>query len=307
MNSPSLSFPPLRWGRIVRLTVFALAALLIAADVAAAWVFTTALVYPGCPEARPLPGVPAPERVQLEAADGVRVEAWYYPSQNRAAVIALGGQGGALGEALPPVRPLVEAGFGVLQIGSRSCAGEAVTLGYREADDAAAGLAFLQSRPEVAEARIGVFGFSMGGVAAIRAAARNPEIAAVVAEGGFYNLGEDFVEPGERKSPPRTLFLYTLAGTFWLRTGANPWQISPVEDIARLSPRPVLLIYGENEAESGRARAQFEAAGQPKELWIVPGGDHGRNHLVAGPEYERRVLAFFSRTLGGEGNRHCSP
>jgi fermentation-respiration switch protein FrsA (DUF1100 family) len=56
-----------------------------------------------------------------------------------------------------------------------------------------------------------------------------------------------------------------------------------------------LFIYGEAEAESGKA--QFEVAGDPKELWIVPDGTHGRNHVVAAEDYEQRLLDFFNQSL----------
>ncbi|HNB54830.1 MAG TPA: alpha/beta hydrolase, partial [Anaerolineales bacterium] len=115
--------------------------------------------------------------------------------------------------------------------------------------------------------------------------------------GGFFNLGKDFVEPDGHEPLTRKVFLYTIAGVFWLRTGVNPWQVSPVDDIAGISPRPVLLIYGEQEAASGRAEMQFDAAGEPKELWIVPGGAHGQNYLVAPEEYARRVVEFFNTAL----------
>jgi fermentation-respiration switch protein FrsA (DUF1100 family) len=159
--------------------------------------------------------------------------------------------------------------------------------------DAAAGLAFLHTRAEVDPARVGIFGFSMGGAGAIRTAARYPEISAVVAEGGYFNLGRDFVEPEVDEPLVRKVFLYTIAGVFWLRTGVNPWEVSPVDDIGAISPRPVLLIYGEREAASGRAQMQLDAAGEPKALWIVPGGDHGQNHRVAPEEYARHVVEFF--------------
>jgi fermentation-respiration switch protein FrsA (DUF1100 family) len=99
----------------------------------------------------------------------------------------------------------------------------------------------------------------MGGVTAIRTAARNPEIAAVVAEGGYHNMGDNI--------------------------------------IASISPRPVFLIYGEHEAESGHAGAQYSAALSPKDLWLVPGGSHGSNHQIAPMMYELKILDFFNRSL----------
>jgi fermentation-respiration switch protein FrsA (DUF1100 family) len=57
------------------------------------------------------------------------------------------------------------------------------------------------------------------------------------------------------------------------------------------------MIYGEGEAASGRALQQFAAAGEPKELWIVPGGAHGANYAASPGEYSRRVTDFFRKAL----------
>lgn len=139
----------------------------------------------------------------------------------------------------------------------------------------------------------------MGGVAAIRAAAREPGFSAVIAQGGYHNLGEDFVEGDATESPPllERLFLYTVAGVFWLQTGVNPWDISPIDDLASISPRPLLMIYGEHEVAHNRAQRQYEAAQAPKTLWVVTDGHHGDYHLVAPQEYPRRLLTFFDQAL----------
>jgi pimeloyl-ACP methyl ester carboxylesterase len=244
-----------------------------------------------------LEGLPEPQEYILRTSDGLEQRIWYYPPENGAVIIAFGAAGGSLGSSLPPVRFLIESGYGIVQIDSRACAEPrgVVTLGGKEALDAAAVLDFLRARPEVRH--VGAIGFSMGGVAAVRAAARYPEIAAVVDDGGFFNLGRDMVEPDQAKPVTRNLFLYTIAGLFWLQTGVNPWEISPIDDLPSISPRPVLLIYGSRESGTGRAEAQFAAANQPKELWIVSGSRHGENHVTAPQEYERRVLEFFDQYL----------
>ncbi len=292
----------IRWRLLLVSVPLAIAMTLCGINLLSAWIFVEALIHPGCAP----PGVPEhfpdPLEVQLSGGEGVSLRAWYYPSQNRAAIISLGGQGGSLGNRLPPVEPLLQAGYGVLQVDSRACADPpaAVTLGGKEVQEAAAGLAFLQSRAEVDPDRIGIFGFSMGGVGAIRTASQNPQIAAVAAEGGFYNLGADIVEPQADLPPFRRMFLYTVAGLFWLRSGVNPWSISPIDDLADIEPRPLLLIYGEAEAASGRAEIQYLAAAEPKELWIVPGGDHGSNHLPNPQAYADRILGFFNTALEAE-------
>jgi dipeptidyl aminopeptidase/acylaminoacyl peptidase len=290
----------IRWLAVIRLTGFTLVSAWLILNLSVAWVFVTPLIAGDCIGTVPLVGIEAiPERVTLRAEDGTMTEAWYYPSENGRAVIALGGTGGSLGQQLPPVRFLIEAGYGVLQIGSRACANppSLVTLGHNEVQDALAAVRFLAARDDIHPGGIGVFGYSMGGVTAIRAAARDDRISAVVAEGGYHNLGEDIVEPGSGESLFRKAFLYAIAGIFWLRTGINPWNISPIEDLPTISPRPVLLIYGEQEIQSGRGEDQFSRAKDPRELWVVPGGAHGTNNLVEPETYVQRVITFFEAGL----------
>lgn len=293
--------------RFTRLGLFAMLAsglAILGLALGIAWVYVYGLTHPWCnPNPQPQAGELAPEEVWLRTADGLSLRAWYYPPRagelaNGATIIALGGTGGALGQNLPPVDFLIRAGFGVLQVDSRACArpAAAVTLGADELLDAEAALAYLQDRPEAG--RLGVFGFSMGGVTAIRAAARYPQIEAVVAEGGYYNMGQDFIDADRAMPVFERAFLYLVAGVFRLQSGVNPFTISPVDDLPAISPRPVLLIYGSREIASGRGQAQFAAARPPKELWVVAGGEHGTNDQAAGEEYRRRVLEFFSQALG---------
>lgn len=82
----------------------------------------------------------------------------------------------------------------------------------------------------------------------------------------------------------------SVAVVIWLRTGVWPGKVSPVEDIARLQPRPLLLIYGEDEVESVRGYDQFNLAGEPKYLWVVPGIGHGGYFQAFPDEFERKVV-----------------
>jgi fermentation-respiration switch protein FrsA (DUF1100 family) len=47
------------------------------------------------------------------------------------------------------------------------------------------------------------------------------------------------------------------------------------------------------------AEELYQAAGEPKELWIVPGTRHCGAYFVDRPAYVVRVGAFFARALGG--------
>ena len=288
--------------RIFRLLIFAsvsLAVILIGMNFGLSWMMVSAMTHPFCQTPSNIPGLTAPEENWLPTEDGISIRTWYYPSQNGAAVITFGGMGGSLGDRLPPIAFLVQAGYGILQIDSRACAQPSapVTQGYDELHDAEAALEFLLGRPEIHHRKIGVAGFSMGGASALRFSARHPEIEAIVRDGGFSNLGE-LLSPKESQSIPEQILQFTIFKLYKIRSGIDPWEVDPIADLQLIDPRPVLLIYGEHEAEHGWE--QYHSVGGNVELWIVPGGSHGQNHQIAAGEYAQRVGNFFDKFLLGK-------
>lgn len=114
----------INWPRFTKKLIFALLGALVVLDLALAWLYVHALTHPGCPEAKPpSPDLPEPQVYALPTYDDLTLEAWYYPSRNGAAVVAMGGLDGSTGTPLPHIATLIEAGYGVLQIATRACAG----------------------------------------------------------------------------------------------------------------------------------------------------------------------------------------
>jgi hypothetical protein len=62
------------------------------------------------------------------------------------------------------------------------------------------------------------------------------------------------------------------------------------------------MIHGEGDTyiKPLTARALFDRAGDPKELWLVKGAKHNQGLTVAGEEYRRRVLSFFEAHLASQ-------
>ena len=75
--------------------------------------------------------------------------------------------------------------------------------------------------------------------------------------------------------------------------------ISPIDRVAAVAPRGLLLIAPrEDRLVSWRQSVElYEAAGEPKELYVVDGAAHGEARIVGGEAYERRVLEFLDRYL----------
>ena len=86
----------------------------------------------------------------------------------------------------------------------------------------------------------------------------------------------------------------------WLWTGERVAAFKPEELIAQISPRPVFVIHGEYDNAActvDDARRLYQAAGDPRELWIAPGAGHCSAHALLPEEDEARVLDFFDRAL----------
>lgn len=61
----------------------------------------------------------------------------------------------------------------------------------------------------------------------------------------------------------------------WTATGPTPFMNMPLLTyIAEISPRPVLLIAGENAHSRYFSEDAFKAAAEPKQLMIIPDADH---------------------------------
>jgi fermentation-respiration switch protein FrsA (DUF1100 family) len=84
------------------------------------------------------------------------------------------------------------------------------------------------------------------------------------------------------------------------RTGARLTDFRPVTAVARLAPRPLLVIHGGADASVPveHARRLYAAAGDPKDLWVLPGVDHVGGYFVDRAAYVKRVIDFFDRSLG---------
>jgi pimeloyl-ACP methyl ester carboxylesterase len=178
--------------------------------------------------------------------------------------------------------------------------GRKCSLGYLERRDLLAALSLLRQREGVDAERVGVYGFSLGGAVAILTAAEHLEIRAVVSDSSFSSMEEEAIHALTRVYHlPKFPFLWLGKTAYQLLFGFGFEKISPMAAIARLSGRPVLLIAGVGDETIPDAHAGYlyEAAGQPKELWLIQGAVHGGTLAAAGPEYQKKVEEFFSQAL----------
>jgi uncharacterized protein len=145
-----------------------------------------------------------------------------------------------------------------------------------------------------------VQGISLGAAAGILAAARRPEIQGVVAESLFGSLSGAIATGFTAITGAPSFPFAPLAA--WIgeyRLGIDVDDVAPAAVIRRISPRPVFLIHDlqDRQLPKESAEALLSAAGEPKQLWHVPGAAHGRGWQQASEEYERRTVAFWRNVL----------
>lgn len=249
----------------------------------------------------------AVERVSFQATDGVALVGWFVHGAGDGPTIVVSHGLGANGPlSYAGYAFLHRAGYHLLLFDHRAhgqSEGRASTLGAHEVRDMVGAVRYVRDRPEVDPTRIGAIGCSMGAAVVIGAAAEEPTLRAVVAEAVYADLAEVWERFG-RVSVRGTALSWSWgtpmrwAARLWVEGGVGGYR--PEAVIHRISPRAVLIVHGaQDNAACTVADAQrlYNAAGEPKSLWIVPGAGHCAAHAAQPEAYEARILAFYSEAL----------
>ena len=264
------------------------------------------------------------EVVRLRARDGLRLAARWLPAQGsdaawapdpHEAILLLHGYSGSIAPDLIEYGPFLRRTAGVLGLDFRGHGGSddgPSTFGLLETEDIAGALAWLGERGIT---RVALVGTSMGGIAAIAAAAvlgdgtlaaadgdptaprgvdiaPRPVVVGVVADSTAPELE---IAVGTRVRGPLGRFVAARLFDGATRVlGADPRATEPSRVIGLLETVPLLLIHGEADTTVPIAEGRRLAAlaGPASEHWIVPGAGHSGGHATAGDDYERRVSDF---------------
>ncbi len=244
------------------------------------------------------------DTVAFSSFDGLRLTGWFVRPQTPTdkTILILHGKGSNAGDMLLNTRCLADEGrwnlFYFNFRGHADSQGRFTSLGPLEQKDMDSALAFLKAAYPAQSRHIAVMGHSLGSAVAIMSAAEHPEIEAVLAESPFADIARTIRRFAWLlyHIPPYPFLDFSIAlVSLFLRQ--NLWAFSPSRAIAKISPRPVLLIQAECDRRTPVEDTQdlYEKAKDPKELWVVKGADHGRPWEVEKAQYEKRVVEFFRR------------
>jgi uncharacterized protein len=238
--------------------------------------------------------------------DAVPIAAWYLPREgaDRALVLAHGRHGsrfvGFSGRWLELAEHLWKTGFSILILDLRAH-GESgaarITFGLQERDDVCGAVDWLLARGH-RPGSLGVLGVSLGGAAAIGAAAECSESGALVVDASFADIQPGILALWRQESGLPSFF---WPGTRWmirLLLGYDPCDARPEDEMAAIAPRPAMIVHGALDEVVPLEHARRLAARNPfAELWVVPNAAHADSYLMQPALYRERVARFFERSL----------
>lgn len=247
------------------------------------------------------------ERAFFHAVDGVELRGWFIAAENpdeERTVLMCHGWGDNKGELLKFTHYMHEKGLNLFYFDFRSHGesdGEITTMGFYEVKDFEAAIDYLRREKPRCLERLGVFGLSMGAAVACMALPSHPEVKAAVLESPFTTYRRVVRQYAwiHHRVPYWPLVWFTLL-LLKIRVGEPKVdEYSPINYIGKIAPRPILMVGGSNDRlmTEPDVRELFGAAGEPKQLWIIPGATHAKCHEAGGLEYETRVAGFFARNL----------
>jgi fermentation-respiration switch protein FrsA (DUF1100 family) len=259
--------------------------------------------------------MPAPLEVKLPSRDpGIDIAGWWVPAAATAsgapapAVIVVHGFGACRRDfsVLLPAGMLHKDGFSVLLIDLRDHGDSTIedgrfAGGTDEYRDVLGAWDWLQSEQGLSPNSIGLVGVSLGAATVLLATGAEPGVAAVWEDSSYADLGTAIDAELARNGYPTFL---AFGGVMAARivSGDDLLSYSPLDAVGRLDGRPIAITHGTADqrlsvAYGHRLEAAARAGSGPVEAWYVDGATHTEAMLIQTDEYERRLDAFFERSL----------
>ena len=242
------------------------------------------------------------QALTLHTEDDIRLSAWIAPQTNPpATVICVHGWGTNHTEMEARAQRLFNAGYSVMLFDFRACGeseGTMSSAGVWETRDLRAAVHLAATHTLLNSAPIVILANSMGAAVAIAVAAEDSRIRALFSDAAYASL-ENAAAWGFSTFTglPSWPFKTGVRHAIEHLTGARMSDLSVMDAIGNISPRPVLIAHGADDPiiAPHDAHALFNRAQEPKELWIVPDAGHVVAEHVPTDAYDSRVIKLFTR------------
>jgi fermentation-respiration switch protein FrsA (DUF1100 family) len=252
------------------------------------------------------------ERVRIRSRDGLSLNGYFLPTPGSSltVIIAHGYTGNAF-QMSPFARFIYEKLDCNLLLpdarGHGASEGNYIGFGWHERLDYLQWIDWVKERSVAGgesgggPVRIVLYGISMGAATVLMTGgeALPPEVKAIVEDCGYTSVEEEL---------RHQLFLRYHIKSRWLmaatsritqkKAGFSFAEASALEQTRKIRI-PTLFIHGDADTfvPASMVYPLYEACSAPKELFVVPGAEHGMAFSVAGLEYEDRIITFLEKWL----------
>lgn len=260
------------------------------------------------------------EPVSFRSADGLTLRGCYLrtPAQRKGVILFGLEYGSDRWACRQYCEALIAAGYDVFSYEPRNQGDSDKDPAYeplqwvtdKDLGDFHSAVTYLRNRPDADPDGIGLFGISKGGSTGFLAAAGDRYIRCVATDGAYatYTTLVPYMQRwikiySNRYAVQKALpnWFYGMVGLTGVRRVARNRGVTypSVEKAVGKLRQPLLMIHGEADGyiKPEMAKALYERAKGPKELWVVPKAKHNQALHVAGDDYHRRVVDFFDRHL----------
>jgi len=236
------------------------------------------------------------EDVRIQAVDGSKLSAWFLPAQQQkanATLLFLHGNAENISTHIAAVHWLPARGFNVLLLDYRgygASEGQPTVAGAQQDIDSA--MRYLLARGDVDHSRIIVLAQSLGGALGLHYVAHSAyreHIRGVIIDSAFIGY-RDIAREKLQKSWLTWLFAVPLSLTV-------TDEFRPIDAAPKIAPIPLLLIHGDRDVVVPVHHSEwlYDAAQQPKEVWIVP--NVGHIQALGQADVRERLIAWLQVQL----------
>ena len=246
------------------------------------------------------------EEWTIRSRDGLRLRARFLPAPGakRVFLLAHGYRSCAARDFSVAARPLYEMGSSLLLIDQRAHGGSEgrfITFGVLESRDVA-DWAFELERRLGGNMPIYFDGVSMGAATVLMAGSLDlpASLAGVVADCGFTTPEDELRYVMARRMHMRPFPLLPLVRLWGRLAGRFDLRAASATDGAAAYRVPVLFAHGLGDTlvPSAMSEANFKACRAPKDIFLVPGAEHGMSYLLDPAGYDVKLRALL-RAGGG--------
>jgi len=240
--------------------------------------------------------------------DGNIISGWFLPSITLSDKVVIVVHGGDVcrqnTSVLLPSGMLANNGFNVLSIdlrnhGDSQVVSKRFAAGVTEYKDVLGAFDYLRGQGYESK-NIGLLGISLGASTSINAFGEEQEIAALWEDSAFADIPTVLDDQLEMNGMPLFFAKGVLIVARLVGTNMDMDAISPIKSIQKLNGRPAMIVHG-TEDEWVNVNSGYrlhDAAGASADLWIIEGTRHVEAMFVYPDEYQKRLVAFFEKSLG---------